>query len=173
MWEGALGTSTYWLGLRDSLSEMLRQEEGQMADVVSRCLNRIEDRYGDTSIPFGGWHGDWVPWNLAWHEDRIVAWDWEHTGQHVPLGFDVVHFLFQLPFAWKRKRLAESLAEWRRRGPSALAHLGVSTQAQPAVMSTYLLQMFARYRAAQLAGAGVNPRFFPDIVDVLAREPAS
>lgn len=168
--EASLGASAYWHGLRGSTLSMVTEGADRMAEVVSRCMDRIEDRYGDTFLTFGRWHGDWVPWNLAWHEDRLVAWDWEHTGRDVPLGFDIVHFLFQLPFARQRKPLRESIGQWRRRTPAALSTLGVPAVAQPAVLSTYLLQMFARYRGAQLAGAGVNPRFFPDILDVLARE---
>jgi hypothetical protein len=35
------------------------------------------------------------------------------------------------------------------------------------VLSLYLLEMFLRYDEAMLAGAGRNPRFYPDILAVL------
>jgi hypothetical protein len=173
MRKAPLGTSTYWNRLRRSLSTMLENAPRNAIEVVGGCVNRIEDRFGDMPLLFGAWHGDWVPWNLAWDEDRLVAWDWEHTGQDVPFGFDVLHFLFQLPFAKKRKTLAASIGEMRRRRPAALDSLDVSSDVQPAITAAYLLELFARYHHAQLAGAGVNTRFFPHILNVLAEAPAS
>jgi hypothetical protein len=171
MQEAPLSSSSYWHRLRLALSNLLEGASARSVDAVQGCLNRLEDRYGDTSLVFGGWHGDWVPWNLAWDGNSLVVWDWEHTGRGVPLGFDVVHYLFQVPFAKRKRKLAVSIGEMRRRGPPELDRLGVPPDTQPALISAYLLQLFARYQSAQRAGAGVNTRFFPYILEVLEREP--
>lgn len=173
MREAPLSSSPYWHRLRRALSNSPEGASARSVDIVQACLNRLEDRYGDTSLLFGGWHGDWVPWNLAWDENTLVVWDWEHSGQGVPLGFDVVHFLFQLAFAKQKRRLSVAIREMRRRGPLELDRLGVPSESQPALISAYLLQLFARYQSAERAGAGVNTRFFPHILDVLEREPLS
>jgi hypothetical protein len=88
----------------------------------------------------------------------------------VPLGFDVIHYLFQLPFAGKQAGLRESVAVSTHRSAAPLRALGVPTSAQPSLLSAYLLELFVRYCDAQLAGAGVNHRFYPAILELLATD---
>ena len=168
--EATFANSTYWRRTRRSISTMFSERPTRTSEIVGGFVRRLEDRYGDAQLLFGGWHGDWVPWNLAWHKGTLVAWDWEHSGLDVPLGFDVVNFLFQVSFAFKRRSLGESVTACRSASSSSLQALGIRPTLQPLVVSAYLLEMFLRYHAAQLAGAGVNDRFHPAILAHLASD---
>jgi hypothetical protein len=165
--EAPLARSSYWNRLRRSLEAILPGDP-EVAGPIREHMQHVEERYGETKLIFGGWHGDWTPWNVARHQGRIVAWDWEQAGHDVPLGFDVVHYLFQLPFAGKQAGLREAVTVSRRRSAAPLRALGVPTSAQPPLLSMYLLELFVRYYGAQLAGAGLNRRFYPAILEQLA-----
>jgi len=164
--ESPFATSTYWRRTRRTISRLLADGPARDADIVTGFVRRIEEHYGDAAMLFGRWHGDWAPWNLAWLDRTLVAWDWEHTAEDVPLGFDAVNFLFQSHFAWKQESLAASTAACRHGSRIALRALGVRPALQPLVLSAYLLEMYIRYSRARLGGAGVNERFYPAILDL-------
>jgi hypothetical protein len=167
--EAPLTASSYWSRLRRSLADIV-PDDPDLTRPLRRLLQRVEDRYADTRLAFGSWHGDWTPWNVARYGGRIVAWDWEQTGHDVPLGFDVLHYLFQVPFAGRQTGLREAVAHCRRRSAAPLRALGVPTRDQPALLSVYILELFRRYYGAQLAGAGVNRRFYPAVLDLMASD---
>jgi hypothetical protein len=167
--ESPLAHSSYWHGLRRSLEAMLPADV-EVARPIREHLRRVEERYGDTTLMFGGWHGDWTPWNIARLHGRIVVWDWEQAGRDVPLGFDVLHYLFQLPFAGRQSGLRDAVEIARRRSAVPLSAIGVPAGAHLPLLSAYLLELFVRYYGAQLAGAGVNHRFYPAILDLLATD---
>jgi hypothetical protein len=167
--EGPLAESSYWYRLRRSVEDILPLDPA-VTRPVRRHLLSVEERFGNTKLTFGSWHGDWTAWNVALLKGKVVAWDWEQAGHDVPLGFDIVHYLFQLPFAGKQARLEESVAFCRRRSVAPLLDLGVPPSVQPALISAYLLELFVRYYGAQLSGAGVNRRFYPAILELLASD---
>lgn len=171
--EAPFATSTYWQRTRRSISRLLADGPTRDSDIVSGFIRRIEERHGNATMPFGRWHGDWAPWNLAWLDRKLVAWDWEHTAEDVPLGFDAVNFLFQSRFAWKQESLAASTAACRRGSRSVLRALGVRPDLQQLVVSAYLLEMYIRYSRARLGGAGVNERFYPAILDLFTSGPST
>ena len=64
------------------------------AAALDGTLERLEGLAG-TRLVFGTWHGDWGPWNLRATPGRLLVWDWERSADHVPLGFDLLHFGYQ------------------------------------------------------------------------------
>jgi hypothetical protein len=162
----SFAASSYWQLIRRALSGLLTEGPPQDSDIVRGFADRLEDRYGGVTMLFGRWHGDWAPWNLAWLGRKLVAWDWEHTAEAVPLGFDAVNFLFQSRFAGRQETLGASMAACRHASPAALRGLGVPTMLHPLILSTYLLEMYIRYARSRRAGAGVNERFYPAILGV-------
>lgn len=142
-------------------------EAAEVTGVLKRAADRIEERHGGTPVTFGRWHGDWVPWNLAWDRDRLFAWDWEHAGDDAPLGFDLLHWHFQVAFVQRRRPVEEAAA---RCGPLAapdLGRLGVAPAAAEALPELYLLEAYLRAQRMHAAGAGWNPRFHPAMLGVL------
>jgi hypothetical protein len=67
----------------------------QVADRYARALDRIAT--SAATVPFGSWHGDWQPFNMAQlSSGRTAVWDWERFADDVPVGFDALHFLLQV-----------------------------------------------------------------------------
>ncbi|MDQ4005780.1 MAG: hypothetical protein M3135_05700, partial [Actinomycetota bacterium] len=135
-------------------------------------LAGVLERAGDLVLEYGAWHGDWVPWNLARHRGRLHVLDWEHWGREVPLGFDVVHFMFQVAFVARGRPLEESFATARRDAPALLERLGAPSGAADAILRLYFAEITLRAHRAALEGAFSNPRFYPRALS-LAAEPLS
>ncbi|MGK5739745.1 hypothetical protein [Micromonospora sp. URMC 103] len=137
---------------------------GRRAAAAVAALAR---RYADTTVEFGHWHGDWVPWNLGRHGGRLVAWDWEHSGPDVPLGFDLAHDAFQRAVVLR----GEPVAAGARAVDGQLDRYGDGFGLGPAqrrlVADGYLLEMWLRTWRLADAGAGWNPVLHPALLDVV------
>src|SRR6266542_4187423 len=127
---------------------------GEIAATLEGCLARIEERCGDMRFEFGRWHGDWVPWNLAWDGERLFAWDWEHSGGDAPLGFDLLHWQFQVAFVQQRRNAAEAASRCAALATPYLERLGIEPAAAGALPWMYLLELYLRAQRMQAAGAG-------------------
>jgi hypothetical protein len=169
-----LAASPYWSSVRERVAEAGEAgpsgpgEAAEIAAVLRGAADRIEERHGGTTLTFGRWHGDWVPWNLAWEGNRLFAFDWEHSGDDVPLGFDLLHWRFQVAFVQQRRGAAEAASRCASQAAPDLARLGVEPAAAGALPSLYLLEAYLRAQRMQAAGAGWNPRFHPAMLQVLA-----
>ncbi|MFF4880404.1 hypothetical protein [Micromonospora sp. NPDC000668] len=126
-------------------------------------------RYGRTTVEFGHWHGDWVPWNLGLHDGRLVAWDWEHSGQDVPLGFDLAHDAFQRAVVLRAepaRTAADAIdAQLDRYGD----RLGLAPAQRRLVADAYLLEMWLRTWRLADGGAGWNAALHPALLDVIEK----
>lgn len=75
---------------------MLEAQVAPLRDVAGNRLAGLVERFrqdcGDVEIPFGAWHGDFGPWNLAHTASVPMIWDWERYAHPVPAGADVVHY---------------------------------------------------------------------------------
>lgn len=69
--------------------------------------------YAASGLPVGRWHGDLTPWNIAIDGERMWVWDWEHSTACAPVGFDLVHYYYQV--ARLRLHLGERAALRSRR----------------------------------------------------------
>jgi hypothetical protein len=162
-----LRPSLWWLAVRRRIAETAAAD-GEIATTLRRCADEIERRHGAEPLVFGRWHGDWVPWNLAWEHGRLHAWDWEHSGPDAPLGFDLLHWQFQVAFVGQRRDAAEAAARCAELAAPDLVRLGLGPAAVRALPRLYLLEMYLRGYGMQAAGAGWNPRFHPRMLQVLA-----
>jgi hypothetical protein len=162
-----LTSSPYWSRVRRRVEAAAGEPE--IGTTLERSARRIERRCGDMRLAFGGWHGDWVPWNLAWRAGRLFAWDWEHSGGDVPLGFDLLHWHFQVAFVQQRRTAAASAARCADLALPSLLQLGIDPAAARALPWLYLLELYLRGHRMRAAGAGWNPRFHPDMLRVLAQ----
>ncbi|PZM97190.1 MAG: hypothetical protein DIU79_03165 [Actinobacteria bacterium] len=131
------------------------------------AVDRFVKRHGATLVEFGDWHGDWVPWNLGTYGDRLVVWDWEHSGPDRPVGMDLAHQGFQCALIVEGRplraavRAAEALVQ--RYG----AGLGLDPQRGRLVVDAYLLEMWLRTWRLAEGGAGWNPTLHPGLLDVI------
>lgn len=130
------------------------QLAGEIADPVTRsrferAMDHVSLAAGRDPLPFGAWHGDWTPWNMATAGDRVLLWDWERFEEGVPAGLDAIHYQVNAlnhgtPPSAEGVVWALSLAEQR--------HAGVAQQARCSSL-LYLVEILARYlRLTEVAG---------------------
>jgi hypothetical protein len=161
---GELGTSPWWHALRTRILGVTdvtaRTQLEQVADGIERC-------FGLVTLEFGSWHGDLVPWNMARLNGRFYAWDWESYAPTAPVGFDALHYYFQVAFVARRRPLAAAVALAHQRARPALAILGVAPGAGDLVGSLHLLELFTRHEEARSSAGGLDDRFYPAVAELL------
>ncbi|MBV9096349.1 MAG: hypothetical protein JO132_21160 [Streptosporangiaceae bacterium] len=160
-----LAASPWWLGVRSRTEAAALEPTARSA--LNRVIERIERRYGPVPLTFGAWHGDLVPWNLARSGSRLYAWDWEYSTQNAPLGFDAVHYYFQVAFVAGQRPLGEAAALAANRAAAALRALGLPDQAHRLVALLHLLELAVRHEEARSSTGDVDERFYPAVTDVL------
>ncbi|MEC8513102.1 MAG: phosphotransferase [Planctomycetota bacterium] len=64
-------------------------------DAYRALASALTNATDDAKLPVHAAHGDFVPWNLAVHEGRLRAFDWEHSELRAPALHDLVHFHVQ------------------------------------------------------------------------------
>lgn len=169
---GQLATSPWWLGLRTRIATGVADPDTR-SELDAKC-DLIERSDGQTTLEFGTWHGDFVPWNLAWHGKRLLAWDWESSAAQAPLGFDAVHFHFQVAFVARRLPLEQAARTAAREARPALEALGVAPAAHQLVAALHLLELSARHAEATSSTGRLDERFYPAVTRVLSQSlPAS
>jgi hypothetical protein len=155
-------TSAYAYNVRKQLDGM-RAKAPAETEVLGSWLDRLLSR--PQVLTFGRWHGDWVSWNLGSAGDKIAAWDWEHSCDDVPVGFDVLHWHFQ-------QTLPKSGLDAAVNGVDCvvpdLLKVGVRREAGDLVASLYLFEMFLRAVRLSVGGGGWNPRLHPQMLAVAA-----
>ncbi|TCB95314.1 hypothetical protein E0H26_20425 [Micromonospora zingiberis] len=133
------------------------------------AVTELARRHGDVTVEFGHWHGDWVPWNLGRHAGGLIAWDWEHSGPDVPVGFDLAHDAFQRSLVLRGEpaaSAAEQVRQWLDRYGD---RLGLDPARRGLVADAYLVEMWLRTWRLAAAGAGWNPALHPALLDVVEK----
>jgi hypothetical protein len=136
-----LGASPYAAGLRVRIAS---HSTGDTA-LLSEALEQACRSAGETPMRFGGWHGDWTPWNMLAAPTGLLVWDWERAGGPVPLGLDAIHYSFQS--AWLREGASAGAAIdiALDRSAAVLAALGVPRVHRRLIGLLYLCELFLRY----------------------------
>jgi hypothetical protein len=163
-----LSGGPFWAQLSQRVADALSSDPTVEAAPLEALLRSIDARHGNRDIELGSWHGDWAPWNLARGGERLYVLDWEHWRGGVPVGFDVLHYRFSVPFLLRRTNLPDATRSMLQESLPALAELGVPEDLAPALAGMYLIELFLRAHEAKQAGAGVNPRVLPDIPRAIA-----
>jgi len=172
-----LAASAWWADLRARISSTIADPDSRTR--LDAIADDLERSCGQRRLEFGRWHGDLVPWNLARHGSKLFAWDWESSAPHAPVGFDALHFYFQVAFVAQRRPLADAVAFAARSARPALAALAVdgnagpSTAAAPAVdardllATLHLVELAVRHEEARAASGLADDRFYPAALDLL------
>jgi hypothetical protein len=162
---GELGTSPWWQALRTRIVSGVA--EGTARNQLQRVADGIERSFGLATLEFGSWHGDLVPWNMARLDGRLYVWDWESCAPSSPVGFDALHYYFQVAFVARRRPLAEAAALARQRAQPALTALGVAPGTQELVAILHLTELLARHEEARNSAGGIDHRFYPAVAELL------
>ena len=151
-----LGESGWWAGLRERLVPVRQALEGQAAATLDATLERL-DAQAATRLAFGTWHGDWGPWNLRATGERLLVWDWERSGDGVPLGFDLLHFGYQTALQGLGQPPAAAAATGRDRAAPLLAELGQEPGVEELLCDLYLLERLCRAAEAEVSAVTGRP----------------
>lgn len=148
-----------------------------VADPVSReALTRTAERllaaYGEVVLEFGFFHGDLTPWNLGSADGQLYIWDWESSGPDTPVGFDAVHYHFQVSFVGQHHPLEVATAIAAQSARPALRELGVPAEYCGLITVLHLIELFLRHEAARSATGLCDLRFYPSITTVLEQRQA-
>ncbi len=164
---GELAASPWWLSVRSRIQASVVDPAARSA--LEFAAERIDRAHGRVPLKFGAWHGDLVPWNLARRGSRLYAWDWEGSTPGVPLGFDAVHYHFQVAFIANGCPLPDAAATAARRAGAALGALGVPERAHRLVAILHLVELAVRHEEARRSTGDVDDRFYPAVTPALER----
>jgi hypothetical protein len=130
-------------------------------------LRALADSHGPWTV--GAWHGDWVPWNIGLDGATVWAWDWEHSTDEVPYGFDVLHWLITQPHVTAGMGVGDSAHAARQRlraQPGLVGPNARDPRTADLLLAAYLLEL--RLRSAELeAAAPTQPALYPGIDNAL------
>ncbi|WP_091446298.1 hypothetical protein [Micromonospora yangpuensis] len=166
--DDTMATATAGSGVEQSGTSRAGGGERAGARAVE-AVAALARRHGDTAVEFGHWHGDWVPWNLGRHAGNLVAWDWEHSGPDVPLGFDLAHDAFQRALVLDGQPAGAAAAAVDAHLAAHGAALGLSAAGRRLVADAYLVEMWLRTWRLAAGGAGWNPALHPALLDVVEK----
>jgi hypothetical protein len=133
-----LATGGFWARFAD-----VPVEDPGQRDRFAEAVGRLGAAYGDDDVEFGAWHGDWTPWNMAWHGGRVQLWDWERYDPDVPAGLDLLHY---------RLQTGGGYATWP--DPAILAPLGQRGRTAAITTELYVLELTRRYLLAAQGALG-------------------
>jgi hypothetical protein len=166
-----LASSQWWASLRTRIETRVADPEASRR--LALLADGLERKYGRATLPFGSWHGDFVPWNLARFDGRLYAWDWESSASAAPVGFDALHFHFQVAFVAHQHLLAEASALAACTSRPALKALGLASDLHSLLATLHLLELAVRHEEAHSSSGDIDARFFPAVLRVLERGLAS
>jgi hypothetical protein len=165
-----MGTSRFVAGLHGRLTASSVGRDDLAADPIS-ALDAVVERWGDREMPFGAWHGDWAPWNMSRSKGRVFVWDWERYGGPVPVGFDHLHFRFQVAYQVGDRSVeaAANDADGSLR-TSARSSVVPTGEGLGPVAQLYLIERVARVQEGRAAGIAVRSDLAPAVLELLGRQ---
>lgn len=148
-----LVASEFWQRLEARLAAA---GDGDDHSALRSALDLLASQAGSAELTFGAWHGDWVPWNMAFTRQGLLVWDWERFGTGVPLGFDALHHWLQRQVASTGTDPAVAAAECVAQAPSLTEPFGVDPPTARLTALAYLAELSVRYLADKQAEAGAR-----------------
>ncbi len=160
---GPLAGSTYAARLRKQIAALTGRSD--VGPWLAAWIDRIER--DPRRVEFGRAHGDWIPDNMGQIGAGLAVWDWEHSADDTPVGFDLLHWHFH--HALVAHDLAAAVAAVGAASPG-LALVGVPVESRELVVSTYLLDLFVRRTKLAIGGGGWNAKWYPGVIEVARRQ---
>jgi hypothetical protein len=163
-----LGESGYLARLQQSASQIPLDRSSRQAGhiVVASLLEELTARHAEVPLSFGRCHGDWAPWNLSRLGDLIYVLDWEHSRADLPVGLDIVNFVFYSSY--------EGHGDARRRpwavvrsSREFLRALGLDRAAAAIVPKLYFLEMYLSHERAVVEGGTPDPALRHTLVSAM------
>lgn len=104
-------TGDQWSGTTAG-SPFVGQLQAASADLPrsGAIVHDLVQRHGTRPLLLSPSHGDFVPWNILSGVPAFAVWDWERYDLLRPVGFDRLHYAFQIEVASRARPIAEGTA---------------------------------------------------------------
>jgi hypothetical protein len=135
---------------------------------VAAAIAALEARLADVELLHGLSHGDFAPWNLLHTASGVNLWDWERAAPSRPVGFDVVHYAFEVAHRRAKQAVPAALATATRRAARAAPALGIDADAVAVVRDVYVLDRWVRLREGSSLGIPVDERLEDGLAAAMA-----
>lgn len=153
-WESSrLDESPYWSRVRTRFADIVTDEEA--GDGFRSILSRLERRT-EKELTFGSCHGDWAPWNMSRSHGTLFVWDWERCARPTPVGFDALHFWFEVGVHKEHLDVAHASRSALARSVETLDRLGVDPSSRRTLLQLYLIERFLRVEEGRAVGVPVH-----------------
>lgn len=149
---GPLAGSPFWHRIVTVPAQLT---DSARAARLTTVIDRVGAAHGERALEFGAWHGDWTPWNMAWHRGTVQLWDWERFTREVPAGLDLLHYRLQEAM---RHAPGEPYGAWPDGAVATLTEFGVTDGAAEATVELYFLELCCRYLLAAQGPIGAPLR---------------
>jgi hypothetical protein len=150
----ALGTSPCWVRLKERIDTIAKKEAS--GDALRSVLTRLEASHGGEELTFGSCHGDWTPWNMSVAAGKLFVWDWERCARPTPVGYDALHFWFEVGFHKEGLDVATASRSALARSRDVLDRLDVAASSQRALLQLFLIERLLRVEEGRVAGVPVH-----------------
>jgi hypothetical protein len=148
-----LGRSAYWSGVMSRIEAL---DGSEVASGLRSALSRVGSDAGDVELRFGSCHGDWTPWNMGRADGRLFVWDWERYADPVPVGFDALHFEFEVAFHKQRADVAAAAERALACAARSLDLLDVPANARRLLARLYAVERILRLEEGRSVGVPVH-----------------
>lgn len=89
---------TDYYALLKSVRKKCGSFEKSNLEIIRRACELISEKYNNTIVEFGFYHGDFTPWNTVLENGKIKVFDFEYAKRTYPPYLDAVHYLLQKNF---------------------------------------------------------------------------
>ena len=93
--------------LRDLREHVDWLPDGVDGEMVAKRIDDVMGRMEGERVMYGGYHGDFTPWNMFVEKGELFVFDWEYAGRSYPKGLDRYHFWMQTAVFEKHWGVAE------------------------------------------------------------------
>ena len=93
--------------LRDLREHVDWLPDGVDGEMVAKRIDDVMGRMEGERVMYGGYHGDFTPWNMFVESGELFVFDWEYAGRRYPMGLDRYHFWMQTAIFEKHWGVAE------------------------------------------------------------------
>jgi hypothetical protein len=162
----AVLASDWWTELVDRHRAL---EVSELTGVAALALSSLRDRLAGVEWDCGAWHGDWTWWNMGQSDGALHVWDWEHSADSAPFGFDDLHWSISHDVQVRGLPLAQALGR-------AATIASASQDDAAALPLAYLTEMAVRSAEVSAARGGEPLELHTGLREALtaqARRPAS
>ncbi len=147
---------------RDARASLPAQEPDSSIGPDLDAWQDAADRLAATGVleelSYGAWHGDFTPWNCSAAGRRLLLWDWERYTAPAPVGFDALHYAWNVKVRREHQPFARAAREIVAEAATVLIPWGIGDWHAEATALCYILDLSLRYLGDNQFGMGMRGR---------------